>query len=84
MMKEEVALIAKVHPRPLAISEAILATAIWASSFVIVKIVLPHMGPLTIAALRYFLAFLLLGKTLLLDLSEPTSLPRAYPLSPLL
>lgn len=60
MMKEEVALIAKVHPRPLAISEAILATAIWASSFVIVKIALPHMGPLTIAALRYFLAFLLL------------------------
>lgn len=59
-MKEEVALIAKVHPRPLAISEAILATAIWASSFVIVKIALPHMGPLTIAALRYFLAFLLL------------------------
>lgn len=60
MMKEEVALITKVHPRPLAISEAILATAIWASSFVIVKIALPHMGPLTIAALRYFLAFLLL------------------------
>lgn len=60
MMKEEVALITKAHPRPLAISEAILATAIWASSFVIVKIALPHMGPLTIAALRYFLAFLLL------------------------
>ena len=60
MMKKEVALITKVHPRPLAISEAILATAIWASSFVIVKIALPHMGPLTIAALRYFLAFLLL------------------------
>ena len=59
-MKEEVALIAKVHPRPLAITEAVLATAIWASSFVIVKIALPHMGPLTIAALRYFLAFLLL------------------------
>lgn len=46
--------------RPLAISEAILATAIWASSFVFVKIALPYMGPLTIAALRYFLAFLLL------------------------
>lgn len=44
----------------LAVGEATLATLIWASSFVLVKLVLPFMGPLTVAALRYFLAFLLL------------------------
>jgi len=37
-----------------------LATTIWASSFVFVKIGLEYMGPLTIAGFRYFLAFLVL------------------------
>ena len=52
--------VAKIPLRPLAISEALLTTTIWGSSFVFVKIALPYFGPLTIAALRYFLAFLLL------------------------
>jgi len=57
-MSDELAFTAKIPFRPFAVSEAILAKAIWASLFVFVKIALPHMGPLTIAALRYFLAFL--------------------------
>lgn len=43
-----------------AIFEAFLATLIWASSFVFVKMLLSSIGPLTIAGLRYFLAFLVL------------------------
>jgi drug/metabolite transporter (DMT)-like permease len=46
--------------RFVAIAEGVLATLIWASSFVFVKIGLDYMGPLTIAGLRYFLASLLL------------------------
>lgn len=46
--------------RAVAILEALLASLIWASSFVFVKLLLPGLGPLTIAGLRYFLAFLLL------------------------
>ena len=40
-------------------AEAVLAATIWASSFVGVKAALEHTGPLTVAGLRYFLAFLL-------------------------
>jgi drug/metabolite transporter (DMT)-like permease len=46
--------------RAAAITETLLATIIWASSFVFVKMILPNLGPLTIAGLRYFLAFLVL------------------------
>ena len=46
--------------RIVAIGESVLATTIWASSFVFVKIGLEYMGPLTIAGFRYFLAFLVL------------------------
>lgn len=46
--------------RVAAIIEALLATIIWASSFVFVKMILSNIGPLTIAGLRYFLAFLVL------------------------
>jgi len=46
--------------RIVAIGESALATAIWASSFIFVKIGLEYMGPLTIAGFRYFLAFLVL------------------------
>jgi len=46
--------------RIVAIGESALATVIWASSFVFVKIGLENMGPLTIAGFRYFLAFLVL------------------------
>jgi len=46
--------------RIIAIGESVLATVIWASSFVFVKIGLEYMGPLTIAGFRYFGAFLIL------------------------
>jgi drug/metabolite transporter (DMT)-like permease len=46
--------------RIVAIGESALATIIWASSFVFVKIDLEYMGPLTIGGFRYFLAFLVL------------------------
>lgn len=46
--------------RMVAIVEALLATIIWASSFVFVKMILAKMGPLTIAGLRYSLGFLIL------------------------
>ena len=46
--------------RIVAIGESALATVIWASSFVFVKIGLEYMGPLTIAGFRYFLASLIL------------------------
>jgi drug/metabolite transporter (DMT)-like permease len=40
--------------------EASLTMAIWGSSFVIAKVGLREMGPLTLAGLRYFVAFLIL------------------------
>jgi drug/metabolite transporter (DMT)-like permease len=46
--------------RAVAIAEDGLAMLIWASSFVLVKMGLAYVGPLTLAGLRYFLAFLLL------------------------
>jgi drug/metabolite transporter (DMT)-like permease len=46
--------------RLVAIFESILATLIWASSFVIAKLGTTEIGPLTIAGLRYLLAGLLL------------------------
>jgi drug/metabolite transporter (DMT)-like permease len=55
------ALVAKrTSSRALAVAEGLIANLIWASSFVLVKIALEHMGPLTIAGLRYFLAFVIL------------------------
>lgn len=48
-----------------AVAGAILVTMIWSSSFVIVKIGLDSLGPLTIAGLRYFLGFLILSPLLL-------------------
>ena len=51
-------------PRPpsrvLALLEALLVSMVWASSFIIVKIVLAELGPLTIGGLRYFLGFVCL------------------------
>jgi drug/metabolite transporter (DMT)-like permease len=46
--------------RPIAIAEGVLVTLIWASSFVFVKMALDYLEPLTVAGLRYFLAFLML------------------------
>lgn len=42
---------------PLALLEALFVSIVWASSFVIVKIALVELGPLTIGGLRYFLGF---------------------------
>ena len=46
--------------RTLALLEALLVSMVWASSFIIVKMVLTELGPLTIGGLRYFLGFLCL------------------------
>jgi drug/metabolite transporter (DMT)-like permease len=45
---------------PLALAEALLTMAIWGSSFVVAKVGLRSIGPITLAGLRYFVAFLLL------------------------
>lgn len=46
--------------RLVAIFEGVFVALTWASSFVFVKIGLEYMGPITLAGLRYFLAFLIL------------------------
>jgi len=46
--------------RRVAIGQMVLVVAIWSSSFVGVKLALSYTGPLTVAAFRYFLAFLFL------------------------
>ncbi|MBI5029009.1 MAG: EamA family transporter [Chloroflexi bacterium] len=43
-----------------ALAEALAANLIWASSFVLVKIALNELGPMTITGLRYFVGFLVL------------------------
>jgi drug/metabolite transporter (DMT)-like permease len=66
-----------VHARALPISEAILGAAIWGSSFVGVKVALEHAGPLTIAALRYSMAAVLLLPWLLRGQRRWGRLPRS-------
>ena len=46
--------------RGLAISEGVMTMIIWSSTFILVKKGLEHIGPLTLAGFRYFLAFLIL------------------------
>lgn len=46
--------------RLLPIAEVLLVSMIWASSFVFIKMGLAHLGPITLAGLRYFTAFMLL------------------------
>ena len=53
---------------PVALTEALLTTIIWGSSFVVAKFGLRTISPLTLAGLRYFLAFLLLSPFLLVRL----------------
>lgn len=53
-------------PRIIAISEALGVTIILGSTLVLVKLVLNNLGPLTITAFRYSLAFMLLIPFLLL------------------
>lgn len=62
--------------RPLAIAETLVCALIWGSSFVAVKIALRDTGPLTIAGIRYFLAFLILLPWLLR--SNPRALMRTH------
>lgn len=45
-------------PRGAALLQAILVTILWSSSYILIKIGLVELPPLTFAALRYFLAFL--------------------------
>jgi drug/metabolite transporter (DMT)-like permease len=47
-------------PRLLAVVEGLLVAAIWASSFVFIKMGLSYIEPITLAGLRYFTAFVLL------------------------
>lgn len=60
-----------------ALIEVLLVALIWSSSFVGVKYVLDHAGPLTVAGLRYFLAFLLLSPWLWRDWKALLALPRS-------
>lgn len=46
--------------RTVAIIEALVATIIWASSFILAKVGLRGMEPFTLAGLRYFLGFIIL------------------------
>lgn len=50
----------RTNSRLLAVGEGLLVSGVWASSFVVVKMGLVHLRPLTLAGLRYFTAFLLL------------------------
>ncbi len=62
--------------RLLAIGEALLAAAIWSSSFVGVKIMLSYTGPFTAGGVRFFIAFLLLAPFLLMRRRRRPSLTR--------
>ncbi|MFV1948521.1 MAG: DMT family transporter [Anaerolineales bacterium] len=56
--------------RRLALIEALLVTIIWSSTFVIVKMGLESLGPLTIAGLRYLIGSLILAPFLMLRRSS--------------
>ncbi len=62
--------------RPLALAESCLATVIWASSFVIVKLGLEYVPPLTVAALRFCLAAALLSPFALRHRAGLRAMPR--------
>jgi drug/metabolite transporter (DMT)-like permease len=49
-----------ISSRTIALAASIAATAIWSSSFVVAQIGLRHMGPLTVVALQYLVAFIAL------------------------
>jgi len=63
------------HRRALALLEALLVTVIWSSTFVIVKLGLETLGPLTIAGLRYSLGALALAPFLLLKRGTRKPIP---------
>ena len=62
--------------KSLALLTALLVTAIWSSSFVIVKFGLETLGPLTIAGLRYSLGALALAPFLLLRRGQNKPIPK--------
>jgi drug/metabolite transporter (DMT)-like permease len=64
--------------RVVAVLETLLCALIWGSSFVAVKVVLRYTGPLTIAGIRYFLAFLMLLPWLLRHVPRPRDLMRSH------
>jgi len=66
-----------VSRRILPIAEMVLVAAIWGSSFVGVKMALAHAGPLTIAALRYSIAAVLLLPWVLKTRMRASSLHRS-------
>ena len=53
-------LIAEKPSRLVAVAEALVVNVIWASTFILIKIGLNDLGPLTLGGLRYFVGFLLL------------------------
>jgi drug/metabolite transporter (DMT)-like permease len=58
-----------------AVFSALLVTFLWSTSFLLVKLSLPFVPPVTLAAVRYLLAFLfLLAYALLLDRRRPARL----------
>ncbi len=57
--------------------EGILVAAIWASSFVFIKLGLVYMGPLTLAGLRYSLAAIVLLPWVLRERATIASLTRS-------
>ena len=62
--------------RKLALLEALLATVIWSSSFVVVKFGLETLGPLTIAGLRYSLGAIVLAPFLFLKRGKRKPIPK--------
>ncbi len=68
-----------VSPRPghiAAVLQALLVTSLWATWLLLVKAALPFVPPVTLAGLRYTLAFLLLlGYALVFDRRRPGRLP---------
>ncbi len=58
---------------PIAIAEAVLVNLIWATSFIIVKLILDEISPLTISGLRYFIGALILLPFILQEKGEPLS-----------
>jgi drug/metabolite transporter (DMT)-like permease len=58
----------------LAIAEAILVNLIWATSFIIVKLALDEISPMTISGLRYFIGALILLPFMLREKGEKLTL----------
>jgi drug/metabolite transporter (DMT)-like permease len=60
-----------VSSRTIALAASLAATAIWSSSFVVTQIALRYMGPLTVVALQYVVALVVLLPFLLRGVKGP-------------